>query len=152
MSKIAVFPGSFDPITRGHVSVLNRALPLFDKIIVAIGVNSGKQSMFSKEQRMEWIKEIYKGNSKIDVIAYEGLTVDLCKKHQSKFILRGLRSSVDFEYEKSIAHMNKTMVNDIETIFILTEQEYSAINSSIVREIIKNGGGVKAFLPESIKL
>lgn len=152
MSKVAVFPGSFDPITRGHVSVLNRALPLFDKIIVAIGVNSGKQSMFSKEQRMEWIKEIYKGNSKIEVITYEGLTVDLCKKHQSKFILRGLRSSVDFEYERSIAHMNKTMVNDIETIFILTEQEYSAINSSIVREIIKNGGDVKAFLPESIKI
>ena len=152
MSKVAVFPGSFDPITRGHVSVLNRALPLFDKIIVAIGVNSGKQSMFSKEQRMEWIKEIYKGNAKIEVITYEGLTVDLCKKHQAKFILRGLRSAVDFEYERSIAHMNKTMADDRETIFILTEQEYSAINSSIVREIIKNGGDVKAFLPESIKL
>jgi pantetheine-phosphate adenylyltransferase len=152
MSKVAVFPGSFDPITRGHVSVLNRALPLFDKIIVAIGVNSGKQSMFSKEQRLEWIQEIFKGNSKIEVITYEGLTVDLCKKYQSKFILRGLRSSVDFEYERSIAHMNKTMVSEIETIFILTEQEYSAINSSIVREIIKNGGDVKQFLPESIKL
>ena len=152
MSKVAVFPGSFDPITLGHVSVLNRALPLFDKIIVAIGGNSGKQSMLSQEQRMQWIKEIYIGNSKIEVITYESLTVDLCKKHESKFILRGLRSTIDFEYEKSIAQMNKTIVNDIETIFILTEQEYSAINSSIVREIIKNGGDVKAFLPESIKL
>jgi pantetheine-phosphate adenylyltransferase len=132
--------------------VLNRALPLFDKIIVAIGVNSGKQAMFPMEKRMEWINEIFKDNSKIEVISYEGLTVDLCRKYDSKFILRGLRSSVDFEYERSIAHMNKTMVSDIETIFILTEQEYAAINSSIVREIIKNGGDVKQFLPESIRI
>lgn len=152
MSKVVVFPGSFDPITRGHVSVLNRALPLFDKIIVAIGVNSGKQAMFPMEKRMEWIRGIFKGNPKIEVMSYEGLTVDLCRKYDSKFILRGLRSSVDFEYERSIAHMNKTMVSDIETIFILTEQEYSAINSTIVREIIKNGGDVKQFLPESIRI
>lgn len=152
MSKIAIFPGSFDPITLGHVSVLDRALPLFDKIIVAIGINSGKNAMFTRDQRMEWIQTIYKGNPKIEVLSYEGLTVDLCKKHQSKFILRGLRSSLDFEYERSIAHMNKTMENDIETVFILTEQKYSAINSSIVREIIKNGGDVKQFLPESIKI
>jgi pantetheine-phosphate adenylyltransferase len=115
-------------------------------------VNSGKQAMFPMEKRMEWINEIFKDNSKIEVISYEGLTVDLCRKYDSKFILRGLRSSVDFEYERSIAHMNKTMVSDIETIFILTEQEYAAINSSIVREIIKNGGDVKQFLPESIRI
>lgn len=152
MSKIAIFPGSFDPITLGHVSVLDRALPLFDKIIVAIGINSGKNAMFTRDQRMEWIQTIYKGNPKIEVVSYEGLTVELCKKYDAHFILRGLRSSVDFEYERSIAHMNKTMVNDIETVFILTEQKYSAINSSIVREIIKNGGDVKQFLPESIKI
>jgi pantetheine-phosphate adenylyltransferase len=152
MSKTAIFPGSFDPITRGHVSVLNRALPLFDKIILAIGINSTKQSMFPIEKRKEWIAEIFNGNPKIEVISYEGLTVDLCRKYNAKFILRGLRSSVDFEYERSIAHMNKTLVNDIETVFILTEQEYAAINSSIVREIIKNGGDVRPFLPEQIKL
>lgn len=152
MNKTAIFPGSFDPITRGHVSVLNRALPLFDKIIVAIGINSTKQSMFPMEKRREWIEEIFKGNPKIEVAAYEGLTVELCKKYNAKFILRGLRSSVDFEYERSIAHMNKTMVNEIETIFILTEQEFAAINSSIVREIIKNGGDVRPFLPEQINI
>src|SRR5690348_16572621 len=132
MSNVAIFPGSFDPITLGHVSVLDRALPLFDKIIIAIGINSGKNAMFTRDQRMEWIQEIYQGNAKIEVISYEGLTVDLCKKYDARFILRGLRSSVDLAYERSIAHMNKTMRNDIETVFILTEQKYSAINSSIV--------------------
>ena len=152
MARIAVFPGSFDPLTRGHVSVIERALPMFDKIIIAIGVNSGKQAMFSKEDRKKWIKKIFNGQKKIEVAYYEGLTIDFCKKQKAKFILRGIRSTVDFEYERSIAHMNKTMAPEIETVFLLTAPEYAAINSSIVREIIKNGGDVRKFIPDQVKL
>ncbi len=151
MARVAVFPGSFDPITRGHVSVIERALPMFDKIIIAIGVNSGKQAMFSKEDRKKWIKKIFNGQKKIEVVYYEGLTIDFCKKQKAKFILRGLRSTLDFEYERSIAHMNKTMDPGIETVFLLTAPEYAAINSSIVREIIKNGGDVSEFVPDQVK-
>lgn len=151
MKKIALFPGSFDPITKGHVAIIKRAIPLFDKLYVAIGINTSKNSMFTMEQRLGWIKEIFKNEPNVEVLSYEGLTIDLCKKLEAKFILRGLRSSVDFEYERSIAHMNKDMNAEIETIFILTDPQYAAVNSRIVREIIKSKGDVSMFLPEEVK-
>lgn len=151
MKKIALFPGSFDPITKGHVAVIQRAIPLFDKLYVAIGVNTSKNSMFTMEQRLGWITEIFKNESKVEVLTYEGLTIDICKKLEAKFILRGLRSSVDFEYERSIAHMNKDMNAEIETIFMLTDPQYAAVNSRIVREIIKSNGDVSMFIPNEVK-
>ncbi len=146
--KIAVFPGSFDPITLGHVDLINRALPLFDKIIIAIGFNSSKPSgMFMLNERKDFIEGIFGDNSKIEIIDYNGLTVDFCKEHNANFILRGLRNTNDFEYEKSIAQMNKEMESDIESFFLITDPALAAINSSIVRDIIRNGGNANQFLP-----
>ena len=152
MNKIAIFPGSFSPFTLGHRSVVDRALPLFDKIIIAIGINSKKNEYFSIEEREQWINEIYKNNSKIEVQFYEGLTVDLCEKVGANYILRGLRDSHDFKYEKNIAQTNKNLNDRIETIFIITPPEISHISSTIVRDIIKNGGDVSQFLPDEIDL
>ena len=152
MNKIAIFPGSFSPFTLGHRSVVDRALPLFDKIIIAIGINSKKNEYFSIEEREQWINEIYKKNSKIEVQFYEGLTVDLCEKVGANYILRGLRDSHDFKYEKNIAQTNKKLNDKIETIFIITPPEISHISSTIVRDIIKNGGDVSQFLPDEVDL
>ena len=152
MNKIAIFPGSFSPFTLGHRSVVDRALPLFEKIIIAIGINSEKNEYFSIEEREQWINEIYKNNSKIEVQFYEGLTVDLCKKVGANYILRGLRDSHDFKYEKNIAQTNKKLNDKIETIFIITPPEISHISSTIVRDIIKNGGDVSQFLPDEVDL
>lgn len=152
MQKKAIFPGSFDPITVGHESIIKRALPLFDEIIVAIGINSEKKSFFSIEKRTEWIEQVFKNEPTIKVKSYTGLTIDFCKKENVKYILRGLRTSVDFEFERVIAQMNKSMMTDLETIFILTLPELSAINSTVVRDIIKNGGDASQFVPTSIKL
>jgi len=152
MSKIAVFPGSFSPFTVGHQSVVDRALLLFDKIIIAIGINSEKNEFFSIEERMEWISNVYGNNSKIEIQRYEGLTVDFCKNEGANFILRGLRDSHDFKFEKNIAQMNKELNSTIETIFIITPPEMSHISSSIIRDIIKNGGDVSKFLPKEIDL
>jgi len=152
MSKIAIFPGSFSPFTLGHKSVVDRALPLFDKIIIAIGMNVEKNEYFSIEEREKWIKEIYKNNSKIKVRFYEGLTVDFCEKVDAKYILRGLRDSHDFKYEKNIAQTNKNLNSEVETIFIITPPEISHISSTIIRDIIKNGGDVSQFLPKEIDL
>ena len=152
MSKIAVFPGSFSPFTVGHQSVVDRALLLFDKIIIAIGINSEKNEFFSIEERMEWISNVYGNNSKIEIQRYEGLTVDFCKNEGANFILRGLRDSHDFKFEKNIAQMNKELNSTIETIFIITPPEMSHISSSIIRDIIKNGGDVSKFLPKVIDL
>jgi pantetheine-phosphate adenylyltransferase len=152
MSKIAVFPGSFSPFTVGHQSVVDRALLLFDKIIIAIGINSEKNEFFSIEERMEWISSVYGNNSKIEIQRYEGLTVDFCKNEGANFILRGLRDSHDFKFEKNIAQMNKELNSTIETIFIITPPEMSHISSSIIRDIIKNGGDVSKFLPKEIDL
>ena len=152
MLRIAVFPGSFSPFTIGHQAIIKKALPLFDKIIIAIGKNSQKDEYFTIDTRLEWIKSIYRNNKKIHVTSYSGVTVKFCKKEQAKYILRGLRNSNDFQYEKTIAHMNNSLNNEIETIFILTPPELAHISSSIVREIIKNGGDVKKFLPEEINL
>jgi pantetheine-phosphate adenylyltransferase len=152
MTKIAIFPGSFSPFTIGHQSIVDRALPLFDKIIISIGINSEKNQYFSIEERLQWIKDIYANNSKIEVKFYEGLTVDYCKKEDAKYILRGLRDSHDFKFEKGIAQMNKDLNKEVETIFIITPSEISHISSSIIRDIIKNGGDVSKFIPKEIDL
>ena len=152
MERIAVFPGSFDPITKGHESIVKRAIPLFDKIIIAIGINAGKNSMFALEQRKLWIKSTFKKNPTIDVTTYTGLTVDYCKAQNANFILRGLRSCSDFDYEHSIAQMNKSLISNVETIFLLTEPEFSHISSTIVRDIIRNNGKVEQFLPNTVTL
>jgi pantetheine-phosphate adenylyltransferase len=150
MKKIAVFPGSFDPITKGHSDIVERALPLFDEIIIAIGTNSQKQSLFPLEQRMKWINETFKGVKKIKVETYEGLTVNFCKKKKANYLLRGIRSSADFEYEKTIAHLNHDMLPQLETILILSRPELSSISSTIVREIIRGKGKVEKFVPKAI--
>lgn len=153
MQRIAIFPGSFDPITKGHESVVKRALPLFDKIIIAIGVNAEKKdSFFSLEKRIEWIKETFKNETKVEVMEYSGLTVDFCKKMNASFILRGLRTSADFEFERAIAQTNRFLAKNIETIFLLTTPEHTPINSTIVREVYKNGGDASLFVPEGIIL
>lgn len=150
--RIAIFPGSFDPITKGHENILRRALPLFDEIIIAIGKNSSKQNYFSLEQRENWIKQVFANEPKVRIESYTGLTIDFCKKVNAKFILRGLRTSADFEFEKSIAQNNNIMAPEIETVFILPIPELSAINSTIVRDIIRNGGDASPFVPKSIEV
>jgi len=149
--NIAIFPGSFDPITLGHVSVIKRGLPLFDKLIIAIGINSGKKSMFDLETRKRWIEEIFKDEPKIKVDTYEGLTVDYCKKMNAKFILRGLRTAADFEFERGIGQVNRYLAEDIETVFILTEAKYTPVSSSIVRDIINHGGDISGLVPDVVK-
>lgn len=146
--KVAVFPGSFDPITLGHLDIIERSIPLFDEIIVAIGFNSTKQSgLFAIDDRIEQIQAATKHLKGVSVKSYEGLTIEFCKKNNSKTIIRGLRNTVDFEFEKSIAQMNKNLQPDIETIFLFTDPKLAAINSSIVRDIIRNGGNANQFLP-----
>ena len=152
MNKTAVFPGSFSPFTIGHQCVIDRAIPLFDKIIIAIGINSKKNQYFSIEERIQWIKDVYADNPKITVQFYEGLTVDFCKRENANFILRGLRDSHDFKFEKNIAQMNQKLNNEIETIFLITPPEISHISSTIIRDIIKNGGDVSKFIPKQINL
>ncbi len=152
MKRIALFPGSFDPITKGHESIVLRALPLFEHVIIAIGVNDQKAGFFPLKQRCEWIKHVFRDHPAVEVITYEGLTVDLCKKMNIRYIIRGLRTSADFEFERSIGQMNKKMLPDLETVFLLTTPEYTALNSYIVREIIRNGGDASQFIPEGIDL
>ena len=146
-----VFPGSFDPITNGHVDIVKRALPLFNKIIIAVGINSNKNYMFKLEDRIHFINDTFKDEKKIEVKSYDGLTVEFCKKNNIKIILRGLRNPDDFEFEKSITHTNRTL-SDIETVFLLTSSNVSFISSSIVREVIKNKGNYKHFVPKSVSL
>jgi len=150
MSRICLFPGTFDPLTLGHVDIINRALPLFDKIIVGIGTNVAKAPMFSAEQRVSWIKEIYKNEPRVEGAFYEGLTVNFCKKIGARFILRGIRYVSDFEYEKTIADANRTLDSSIETIFLTGEPKYTSVASTIVRDIIRNGGDASHFLPDVV--
>jgi len=148
--RICLFPGTFDPVTLGHVDIINRAIPLFDKIVVGIGINSSKNPMFSPEQRVEWLHEIYKDESRVDSAMYDGLTIDYCKVIGARFILRGIRYVSDFEYEKTIADANRTMDHNIETIFLTGEPKYTSVASTIVRDIIRNGGNASPFLPEAV--
>lgn len=152
MTRIAVFPGSFDPFTRGHESIVRRVLPLFDKVIVAIGVNSHKQYYFPLEKRKEWIEYTFRDQPNVVADTFSGLTIDYCRKMNAKFIVRGLRTTTDLEFEKAIAQMNKSMAHDIETLFILPTPELSAINSTIIRDIVRNGGDASPFVPEGINL
>lgn len=146
--KIALFPGSFDPITIAHVDILNRALPLFDKIVIGIGLNSSKQGFLSSEQREEMVKTIFAETAKVEVRTYEGLTVDFCRKMDARYMVRGIRSAADFEYERAIAQINQTMMPEVETILLLSKPEYSAISSTIVRDILRNNGNVSPFVPK----
>ena len=150
MSRTCLFPGTFDPLTLGHVDIINRALPLFDKIVVGIGMNTSKAPMFTAEQRLGWIREIYKDEERVSGAIYEGLTVDFCKKIGANFILRGIRYVSDFEYEKTIADANRTMDRTIETVFLTGEPKYTSVASTIVRDIIKNKGDASQFLPEVV--
>jgi pantetheine-phosphate adenylyltransferase len=150
IEKIAVFPGSFDPITVGHVDIVKRAIPLFDKIIIAIGANSQKQTLYTLEQREKWIKKVFKKENKISVASYQGLTVNFCNEQKANYIIRGIRSAADFEYEKTIAHLNTAMFSNIETVLILSSAELSSISSTIVREIIRGKGKVEKFVPKEI--
>jgi len=149
-TRIAIFPGSFDPITVGHYDIVERALPMFDKIIIAIGYNSDKKGFFTIEEKIAWIKTAFKYEEKIEVLSYEGLTVDFCHKVGAKFILRGLRTASDFEYERAIAQMNRKLHPDLESVFLLTAPEHTPISSTIVRDIIRHGGDASEFLPKGV--
>jgi pantetheine-phosphate adenylyltransferase len=150
--KIAVFPGTFDPITKGHVDIVDRGSLLFDKVIVAVGVNPKKTTLFTLEKRMRWIEETFAHNVKVEVMSYEGLTVDFCRKVNAKFILRGLRNGTDFDYESHIGQLNKALSEDIETVFVLSSPELSYISSTLVRDLIVHQGNYAPFLPEAVNM
>lgn len=153
MDRIAVFPGSFDPITIGHLDIIERAVPLFDKIIVAIGTNSSKNYMFSLEQRIKFIEDSVAKFENVEVMSYNGLTVDFCDEVNAQFILRGLRNPADFEFEKAIAHTNRAITNhNIETIFLLTSSGKAYISSSIVRDVMRNGGKYEILVPDVVRI
>ena len=149
--KRAIFPGSFDPITLGHLDIIKRGISLFDELIIAIGVNADKKYMFSKEERQNFITAAFKDEGKIKVMTYSGLTIDFCREVNADFILRGLRNAGDFEFEKAIAHTNRKL-SDIETVFLLTSSAHSYISSSIVRDVIRNGGDFSSLVPATVKL
>jgi pantetheine-phosphate adenylyltransferase len=149
--RIALFPGTFDPITLGHVDVVRRALPLFDKIVVGIGLNSTKQPMFPVEQRLAWINDIFRNDEQVSAQSYEGLTSNFCQEIGAQFILRGIRYVSDFEYEKGIADMNRMLSKNIETIFLTSSPEYSTVSSTLVRDVIRYNGDVRQFIPEEVR-
>jgi pantetheine-phosphate adenylyltransferase len=151
MQRIAVFPGSFDPVTIGHIDIINRGLSLFDRIIIGIGVNSQKKYLFALEKRMEWLKKIYEFEPRITIENYTGLTVQFCEKKNVHFILRGIRSAGDFEFEKAVSQTNRVLSRNIETVFILSNPSLSVVSSSIVRDVIINGGDARPFVPEEVE-
>lgn len=152
MKRIAVFPGSFDPITRGHENIVRRAARLFDEIVVAIGSNSSKSSMFTLEQRTAWLEEVFLDLPNVRVTSYDGLTIDFASRIGARYLLRGVRNGGDFEYERTIAQMTKAMAPDLETVILFTDPEFAAINSTVVREILKNNGDVSQFIPASVRI
>ena len=147
MKRIAVFPGSFDPFTLGHLSIVQKALPLFDEIVVGIGENSEKKYFFSLDDRKRFIQYTFREEPRVSVASYTGLTVEFCRERNARFILRGLRNPADFDFERNIAQMNHALLPEVETIFIVTDPALSAISSTIVREIIRHGGDANAFVP-----
>lgn len=150
MKRIALFPGTFDPITIGHLNIIERAIPLFDQIVIGIGHNSSKSTLFPLHQREEWIRSIFKNKPSVSVASYEGLTVDYCKEIGALYILRGLRNMSDFDYEKNIAQMNKLVSQQVESIFLMCDPAYTPISSSVVRDLIRNGGDASPYLPEEV--
>lgn len=148
--RTCLFPGTFDPITLGHIDIINRAMPLFDKVVIGIGRNALKTPMFKEEQRLQWLKEIYINEPKVKAVVYEGLTVNCCKEVGANFILRGIRYVNDFEYEKAIADMNRSLDGDIETVFLTCLPQYTSVASTLVRDVLRNGGDVSAFLPDVV--
>jgi len=150
MSQICLFPGTFDPVTLGHVDIINRSLSLFDKVVIGIGRNANKEPLYPAEERLQWIKEIYKDEPKVDALVYEGLTAECCKRVGAKYILRGIRYVSDFEYEKAIADMNRSLDASIETIFLTCLPKFTSVASTLVRDVIRNGGDVSQFLPDVV--
>ena len=152
MTKIAVFPGSFDPITVGHVDLVKRSLPLFDKVVVAIGVNDQKKYLFKLEERLHWLREVFQEEPKVEVGHFTGLTAHYAQQIGAHYLLRGLRNASDFDYEKTISQLNHIVGEGLETIFLISQPAYSHISSTIVREIIKGGGDARPFLPEQVRV
>lgn len=150
MQRICLFPGTFDPVTNGHVDIIRRAAPLFDKLVIGIGSNAAKEPMFSVAQRCQWISEIFEDDTRITAVGYAGLTIDYCKEIGAQYILRGIRYISDFEYEKAIADMNRSLANNIETIFLTCLPQYTSVASTLVRDVLKNGGDVSSFLPDVV--
>lgn len=150
MARICLFPGTFDPVTMGHIDIINRAIPLFDKLVIGIGRNVNKVPMFSEEQRLQWLTDIFRHEPKVEAVVYEGLTVECCKQVGAQFILRGIRYVNDFEYEKAIADMNRSLEGNIDTIFLTCLPQYTSVASTLVRDVLKNGGDVSQFLPEEV--
>jgi pantetheine-phosphate adenylyltransferase len=150
MKKTALYPGSFDPITLGHTDVIERSTQLFDKIYIGVGTNTSKKYLYNKEQRVQMLEEIYKKNDRVEVVAFDGLTVDLCKELDCEVIVRGIRSTTDMEYERAIAESNQKLNEKIETIFLFSSPQVSSISSSIVRELIRNKADVSRFVPSEI--
>ena len=148
--RICLFPGTFDPVTLGHTDIIDRALPLFDKLIIGIGRNVNKEPMFSEEKRLGWIREIYTGNTQVEALAYDGLTVDCCKRIGANFILRGIRYVNDFEYEKAIADMNRSLDGNIDTVFLTCLPQFTSVASTLVRDVLRYGGDVTAFVPDIV--
>lgn len=147
MKRICLFPGTFDPVTLGHTDIINRSLPLFDKMYIGLGRNSTKATLFSEEQRLRWIEEVYSHEPKIEVLAYDGLTVECCKRVGANYILRGIRYVNDFEYEKAIADMNRSLGGEVETFFLTCLPKYTSVASTLIRDVYRNGGNVSQFLP-----
>ena len=148
--RICLFPGTFDPVTYGHVDIVTRALPLFDKLVIGIGINANKEPMFSAEQRSAWLKELFSKEPKVDVVIYEGLTVECCKRVNANYILRGIRYVNDFEYEKAIADMNRSLDHNIETVFLTCLPQFTSVASTLVRDVIRNGGDASQFVPDLV--
>ena len=148
--RICLFPGTFDPVTLGHTDIIDRALPLFDKVVIGIGRNINKMPMFSDQQRIDWLNEIYADNQNVEAVLYDGLTVNCCKEINAKFILRGIRYVNDFEYEKAIADMNRNLADNIETIFLTCLPQFTSVASTLVRDVLRNGGDVSKFLPKAV--
>lgn len=148
--RTCLFPGTFDPVTLGHTDIINRALPLFDRFVIGIGRNVNKEPMFSEEKRLTWLREIYRDNPKVEALAYDGLTVECCKRIGANFVLRGIRYVNDFEYEKAIADMNRSLDPNVETIFLTCLPQFTSVASTLVRDVIRNRGDVTQFLPKEV--